>query len=244
MRATLDRRGHGRPGLSSWLTGVVIRGPLRLRGRGGLRGWLRRTAAGRDVGLAYATVVVAGQIALSALSATTRAAVLAACSTNLANLREHPPLVLGVSAFVLASPWELVLLPVLVYAYGAVQRWLGRTATVIMAVLAHLGACVFVATMLAARVHRGEVSASVAGSVDVGVSYGLAGILGLLTARAPDRVRRWLIAGVSLALLAVVVLTRSFDDLGHLAAWGIGVAVATLVRRGRMGLRDDVASPS
>lgn len=192
---------------------------------------VRRMAAGREVGLAYPAIVICTYTVLGLLAPARRDAVLAACSTNLDNLHRYPPAVLLASAFVLASPWDLLLLPVSVWAYGTVQRWLGRAATVIMAVLAHVGASVLVATMLAARIHRGEVSRSVAGSVDVGISYGLAGMLGLLTARVPIPRRRWLIAAVTATLLGLVVYWRDFVDLGHLTAWSIGVAVSVLVRR-------------
>ena len=190
-------------------------------------------AAGRDVGWGYATVVLTVQLVLATLPSRVHDRVVLDSSTNLVNLHQYPPLVLGASAFVVSSPWDLWLLPILVYVYGTVQRWLGRTATLIMGVLSHVGATVFVATMLTARITRGEASLTVATSADVGVSYGIAGLLGLLTIQVPRRWRHAYLGLISTALVATLLTSRTFTNLGHLTAWALGLAVAYIAAQAR-----------
>jgi hypothetical protein len=69
------------------------------------------------------------------------------------------------------------------------------------------------------------------GSADVGVSYGLAGLAGLLNARSSDRWRRLIIAVASLYLITALQLSQTFTNLGHLAAWTIGLGVAWIARQ-------------
>ena len=192
---------------------------------------MRRAVSGRDVGWGYAIVVLVVQLVLAVLPSQIHDRVVLDSSTNLANLHQYPPLVLGASAFVVDSPWDLWLLPLLVAAYGAVQRWLGRTATLIMGVLSHVGATVFVATMLTARISRGEASLTVATSADVGVSYGIAGLLGLLAARVPRRWRYAYLGVISATLVAALLASRTFTNLGHLTAWALGLAVAWIAAK-------------
>lgn len=199
---------------------------------------LRRLISGRDVGWIYAGLVLTTQTVLAVLPPTTQRAIVLASSTNLTNLRQYPPLVLCASAFMVASPWELLLLGPLVYVYGTAQRWLGRAATVIMGVLTHVGTTVFVATMLAARIHRGEAaSLADATSADVGVSYGLAGLAGLITIRLPDRWRRATVVATTLVLVGTLLASRTFTNLGHLAAWTFGLGIALIARQAGVAAR-------
>ncbi len=116
---------------------------------------------------------------------------IAQSSTNLDNMSRNPVLVLALSAFVMAPLWLLLLLIPLVIAYGAVQRWLGRLALVVTVVLSHVGASLCVMTAETVALTQRTVSSANTGRHDVGVSYGLAGAIGLLLVRVPPRFRAW-----------------------------------------------------
>jgi hypothetical protein len=194
-----------------------------------VRAWARP----RDVGLVYGALVVVLGVTLSVVPASVADRFVLDSSTNLVNLRQHPPYVLVVSALVVPSVWQLwIVLPV-VWAYGVLQRWLGRVAVVITVAFGHIGATLLVATVLTAGIAHDRFSLAQARAADVGVSYGLVAVLGLLTARLAARhVKRAAAAGTLVALGALVV-DRSFTDLGHLAAWLIGLGLALLLRRGQ-----------
>jgi hypothetical protein len=181
----------------------------------------------------YAAILVAVAVALAALPGPVATRLVQDSSTNLVNLRTHPSLVLVLSAFVQPSWEELAIVVPVLWAYGAVQRWLGRAATIVTAVLGHVGATLFVATFVAAGIAKGRINISTAHAADVGASYGLVAVAGLLAARVS---RRWLAAyltGLSGLLLAGLLVGRTFTDLGHVVAWVIGLGLALLVSRAR-----------
>lgn len=190
-----------------------------------LRISVRDVLRGRDLGVGYSVVLLLSVIVVFTQphSAATKAVLNS--STNLHNLQTKPVFVLLLSAFVVSSPWGLWLLPVLIWVYGAAQRWLGRSATVLVALFGHVFATVFVGALLTAGIAHHQLSRSIAREPDVGVSYGLAALGGLLVFRLPPGRRRVAIAVVTLPLLGLVAAARTFTDLGHLVAWGIGLAI-------------------
>ena len=189
---------------------------------------------GRDLAIGYAVVVVVTALWLSLVRAPVADRVILSSSTNLVNLRLHPPFVLAVSAFVEPSIRQLWIVVPLVWALGAPQRWLGRAAVVVTVLLGHVGATLFVATVLTAGIVHGRIALSEATATDVGVSYGLVAVLGLLSAAlVPGARRRWYLAAFTAGFVLALVAGRSFTDLGHLIAWILGLALALLVHRAR-----------
>jgi hypothetical protein len=205
-----------------------VDGPNILRRRGGP---FRRA----DVAWAYAAVVVVVAIVVRVLPGTRTQDLVLDCSTNLDNLRHTPLLVLGASAFVVSPLWGLWILAPLVVVFAAAQRWLGRAATVIVAVLGHVGATLFVAVLLAAGINDGLVDADVARAPDVGVSYGLAAVAGVLVGRVPRRWRPWYALGVLAVAAGLLVIDPDFTGVGHVTAVLLGFALAVLAtpRAGR-----------
>ena len=124
----------------------------------------------------------------------------------------------------------------LLAVYGAAQRWLGATATAVVAVLGHVGATLFVAVLLAAGLTHGVLAPEIAEAPDVGVSYGLVAVAGLLAARVPAgwRRRAYVLALLAYCLLPALV-DPDFSDAGHLTAAFIGVAVAVVSHRAAAG---------
>jgi hypothetical protein len=191
--------------------------------------WVR----GADVGWAYAAVVVVVAIVVRVLPGTRTDELVLDTSTNLDNLRETPLLVLGASAFVVSPLTGLWILVPLVVVFGAAQRWLGRAATVIAAALGHIGVTLFVAVLLAAAIDDGRLSPTLARAEDVGVSYAVATLAGLLVGRVPRRQRPWYAGGLLVLVVGALVIGPDFTDLGHLTAVLLGFALAVLVIRGR-----------
>jgi hypothetical protein len=186
---------------------------------------------GREVGVAYAVLVLLVVVAVFAQPNGVAGRIVINSSTNLQNLRAKPLDVLVLSAFVLESPWSLWILPVLVVVFGAVQRWLGMAATVLVAAFGHVFATLFVALLINTGLAHHQLSRRIADEPDVGVSYGLAALLGLLTFRLGSRWRPRVVVAGTAVLLLVLVVSQTFTDLGHLVAWTIGVSTGLVGSR-------------
>ena len=99
-------------------------------------------------------------------------------------------------------------------------RWLVVAAT------AHIGATLVSQRAVQVGIRLGVLPESLAHTVDIGVSYGLAGVAGVLVPRVPGP-RRWRLAAaaVLLGLFGYPLLTdHTFTDLGHFCAALIGLA--------------------
>jgi hypothetical protein len=185
----------------------------------------------RDVGVAYALLVLLAVIAVFAQPNGVAGRIVINSSTNLQNLRGKPLDVLVLSAFVLESPWSLWILPVLVVVFGAAQRWLGRAATVLVAASGHVFGTLFVALLVNTGIAHHQLSRRLADEPDVGVSYGLAALLGLLAFRLGARWRPRVVLAGTAVLILVLVLSQTFTDLGHLVAWTIGLSTGLVGTR-------------
>lgn len=184
-----------------------------------------------DLAVVYALVVLGLTIAVNLRPAPLRAQFVEQSSTNLANLRRQPLHVLVVSAFVIPAWRGLTILAPLVLAFGAAQRWVGRLATVVVAVIGHVGATLFVAILLTAGLTRGRLARSVIHAPDVGVSYGLACVAAFLTARLPAR-WRWPYLGLLAAYFCLPLLLHpTFTAVGHTTALLLGLGLALLAAR-------------
>jgi hypothetical protein len=192
---------------------------------------LRRSLRRADVGWTYAAVVLVVAIVVRVLPGTRPQDLVLESSTNLVNLRHTPLLVLGASAFVVSSLWGLWILAPLVVVFAVAQRWLGRAATVIVAVLGHVGATLFVAVLLAAGINDGLVDADLARAPDVGVSYGLAAVAGVLVGRVPRHRRPWYALGVLAVAAGSLLADRDFTGVGHVTAVLLGFALSVLATR-------------
>lgn len=190
-----------------------------------------RLVASSDVAIVYGAAVVLIAVVLQLLPDSAHQDVVLKCSTNLANLREHPIYVLLVSAFVVSSLGGLWMVPWLVLSYAAAQRWLGRTATIFAALLGHVGATLFVAVLLTAGIWHGLVPRWLARAPDVGVSYGLACLAGLLVVRVPKPWRAYYLATVTIFFAAPLLVRPTFTDVGHTTALVTGFGLALLAAR-------------
>ena len=146
-------------------------------------------AASMRVTVAYAVMLLAVSVTLTAMGPQARAAAVSAMSTNLHNLTcGHIGTLIG-SAFINEGDGIYFWLPGLVclLALGEII-WRGKGLLLIFAV-GHIGATLIVAVGLLAAVRTGSLPASIARASDVGMSYGAVCVLGALTASIPARWR-------------------------------------------------------
>ncbi|SHF94015.1 hypothetical protein SAMN05444320_105555 [Streptoalloteichus hindustanus] len=155
-------------------------------------------------------------------------------STNLHQLAHHPIRVLVTSAFWISPSVVLVwlglaqfLLLFLVFL-GPVERWLGTLRWLAVVVTGHAGGTLASQGLLALRISLGQESHALVFDVDVGASYGVAAAAGVLVWRlARPWSARYALTVTGLLVLALLV-NRTYDDVGHLAAFLLGVACRPL----------------
>lgn len=145
-------------------------------------------------------------------------------STNLHQLSIDPVRVLVRSAFWVPGygflAWALLFTVVLAPA----ERWLGTRRCVAVFATGHVLASLGTVVILSIAIRYRWAPSGLADSVDVGVSYGFAAVAAIFTFRLPSRWRRgWVTALVGLAVAALLV-SRTFTDVGHLLALGVGFA--------------------
>lgn len=203
---------------------------------------LRELCRGRDVAIVYALAVLGIGIAIAVQGPHELRDIVQESSTNLANLHRRPLTVLVASAFVVSPVWGLVILVPLVWAYGEVQRWLGRASAIIVGALGHVGATLFVATIQATALTRNRAGFRLVHDADVGVSYGLAAVAGLLVGRfAPPWRRRYLLICL-VVLTGQLVVVQGFTAVGHITAWVFGCAISVPVHRSGRSAGGSVAA--
>ena len=183
------------------------------------------------VTVTYAVIVTSVTAALYALGPQVQERVIRHVSTNLHNLRHgHFGTLLG-SAFVIDAGPIYVWLPGLVCLLAVAELTFRSGLLAATFAAGHIGATLLVALGLTAAVQLGWLPVSVSRATDVGMSYGAAAVLGSLTAAIPGRWRPAWIGWFVAVGVAVVAVGRDFTDVGHAVALGLGMLVATRLRR-------------
>ena len=209
----------------------------RARALSGLGPTLRRLVLRSDVAVGYAVIVVAVFVYMEVIGGTMADTIVAQASTNLRNLQTHPFHALAFSAFVISEPAELLLLPVLVVAYAVAQYHFGRAAVLVSILIGHLLATLVVAVTVLTSIFHGVLQPNVSLATDVGFSYGLACVSGLLVVVVPRGRWRLLYVAVVLAVCSSAILlgppwlnltSPSFTDLGHTLALLTGFGLSSL----------------
>jgi hypothetical protein len=176
--------------------------------------------------LAVTTLVLRG------IDAPTTTRILRHQSTNLFQMTRDAPRVLVLSAFLLDNgrlAFEAVMFTLVV---APVERWIGTYRWLATFAAGHVGATLATTVGIWLQVREGAGRALVY-PVDVGVSYGVAAMAGVLAYRLR---RPWNLLWLALVAVDVgpaLVSTGTFTDWGHLAALGIGLAMGPLVRPDR-----------
>ncbi len=152
-------------------------------------------------------------------------------STNLHHLASEPVRVLITSLLWIDGFvwWPYVVVFCLFLAPA--ERWLGSVRFVIAGLIAHVVATYLSEGFLYWQIQEAAVSPRYLNARDIGVSYVVVGIMGLLTYRIA-RPWRWLYLALVLGGAGIAVLTvhPMFTQVGHLCAALVGLACYPLAR--------------
>uniref|UniRef100_UPI003D8A32FA rhomboid-like protein n=1 Tax=Gordonia sp. B7-2 TaxID=3420932 RepID=UPI003D8A32FA len=152
-------------------------------------------------------------------------------STNLHHLTSDPFRVLISSLFWIDGAfWLPYLLSFCIFHIPA-ERWLGSLRWLAVGLSAHILATFVSEGLLGLAIHDGVADESMVNAQDVGVSYFLAGIVGVLTYRIA-RPWRWVYLTGVLAVYGVpLIVAFDFTAIGHFASVLIGLASYPMARR-------------
>lgn len=145
-------------------------------------------------------------------------------SSNIHELVKHPIRALLSSAFWIENPASLALYALLFECFHApVERWLGTLRWLVIVATAHIAATLASQKVLLMAIQDNRAPHSMTHVVDIGVSYGLAASVGVLTYRLPGPWRWFYLAG-AVAFFGLPLLTGgTFTDLGHAISLAVGL---------------------
>ncbi|MFB6656404.1 rhomboid-like protein [Streptomyces microflavus] len=155
-------------------------------------------------------------------------------STNLHELSQNPVRVLITSALWIDGGRWLPYAALFTVFHATAEHWLGTLRWLAVATAAHVVATLVSEGVLAWAIRQDHAPQSAANTLDVGVSYALAGVIAVLTYRVP---RLWRYAYVFAVLvfygIPLVADGRTFTDVGHFTAVLTGLACYPLARSRR-----------
>ncbi|MFI1165946.1 rhomboid-like protein [Streptomyces sp. NPDC020801] len=150
-------------------------------------------------------------------------------STNIHELSNSPVRVLFTSAMWIASGRWLPYAALYTVFHAQAERWLGTLRWLLVCVAAHVLATLISEGALLWALQRGVAPESSVNTLDVGVSYALAGVMGVLACRIAAPWRYPYAAAVFLFFGVPLLTGRTFTDLGHFTAVLLGLGCGPLV---------------
>jgi|GEM_PF-468421 len=174
-------------------------------------------------------IVAVTTLVLRGVDAPTTTRILRHQSTNLFQMSRDAPRVLVLSAFLLDNGKLLMEAAYFTLVVAPVERWVGTYRWLATFAAGHIGATLATTVGIWLQVRQGAEQGLVY-PVDVGVSYGVAAMAGVLVYRFRRPWNLVWFAVVALDVGAAVISTGTFTDWGHLVAFGIGLAMGPLVR--------------
>ncbi|MEU9395585.1 rhomboid-like protein [Streptomyces sp. NPDC048324] len=186
-----------------------------------------RSAPGTYVWLAVLFVTT---VALHHMSPEFEEQFLRQRSTNIHELSNDPVRVLVQSAMWIDSGRWLPFAVLYTVFHAQAERWLGTLRWLIVCVAAHVLATLISELALLKAIRDGMAPRSAVDTLDIGVSYALAGVVAVLVYRIASP-WRYLYLAVVLVVYGVPLLsTPTFTDLGHFVSVVIGLGCYPLVR--------------
>ncbi|MFJ2418768.1 rhomboid-like protein [Streptomyces brevispora] len=151
-------------------------------------------------------------------------------STNIHELSQNPVRVLISSAlWIDGGGW--IPYAVLYTAFHApAERRLGTLRWLAVAAAAHILATFVSEGVLAWAIRHGHAPQTAASTLDVGVSYALAGVVAVLTYYVPRPWRYFYLFAVLVIYGVPLFTSATFTDIGHVSAVLIGLACYPLTR--------------
>lgn len=151
-------------------------------------------------------------------------AVIEKHSTNLHHLATDPVRVLLDSLLWIDGIWWWPYLLMYCAVLVPAERWLGSLRWLVVGLIAHVVATYAGEGALYWAIQQAEVSPRMIEARDVGVSYFLAGMMGVLTYRFAG-VSRWIYVTGTVALFGVLLaVDPDFTAIGHFTAVLVGLA--------------------
>ncbi|MFE2294193.1 rhomboid-like protein [Streptomyces sp. NPDC059452] len=198
---------------SAWITAV--------------RHWIA-TAPGTYIWLA---VLLVTTVLLHRMSPAFAEEFLRQRSTNLHELSQNPVRVLFSSALWIDGARWLPYAVLFTVFHATAEHWLGTLRWLAVAVAAHVVATLAGEGVLGWAVRHGHAPQSATNTLDIGVSYALAGVVAVLVHRVPHPWRYvYLFAVLVFYGVPLIADGRTFTDLGHFTAVLTGLACYPLTR--------------
>ncbi|MFI2203687.1 rhomboid-like protein [Streptomyces sp. NPDC020192] len=188
--------------------------------------WIR-SAPGTYVWLAVLFVTT---VALHHMSPQFEQHFLRQRSTNIHELSHNPVRVLVASAlWIDGGKWVPYAFLYTVF-HAPAERWLGTARWLAVCALAHVLATLTSEGALLKAIRDGIAPHSAVNTLDIGVSYALAGVIAVLTYRIAPPWRYVYLPAVLIVFVLPLAAGRTFTDLGHVVSVLIGLACYPLVR--------------
>ncbi|MFC9845956.1 rhomboid-like protein [Streptomyces sp. NPDC060223] len=151
-------------------------------------------------------------------------------STNIHELSSNPIRVLFSSAMWIDGGYWLPYAFLYTVFHAQAEHWLGTARWLAVCVAAHVLATLISEGALLLAIRHGMAPQSAVNTLDIGVSYALAGVIAVLTYRIAAPWRYPYLAVVLLVYGVPLATGRTFTDLGHFTSVLIGLACYPLVR--------------
>ncbi|MGW3169001.1 rhomboid-like protein [Streptomyces sp. NPDC001153] len=196
------------------------------RGLSGVWAYIR-SAPGAYVWLA---VLFLTTVALHQMSPEFEQHFLRQRSTNIHELSHNPVRVLVASAMWIDSGRWLPYVLLYTVFHAPAERWLGTARWFAVCALAHVLATLISEGALLKAVRDGIAPYSALNTLDIGVSYALAGVIGVLTYRIAPPWRYAYLPAILIVFTLPLVQGRTFTELGHLVSVLIGLVCYPLTR--------------
>jgi hypothetical protein len=160
-------------------------------------------------------------------------------STNLHHLASDPIRVLIQSLLWIDGKYWWPYLIVFTLFLAPAERWLGQLRWLLVGLSCHVGATYLSEGYLYWRIQEAVSSPRLIDARDIGVSYFVVGIVGVLTYHIPPRWRWLYLVGTVVIFGVSLAVKRDFTQLGHFSALLLGLTCYPLARSRR---REPVAA--